>query len=171
MKRILLLGIILVICILAMPQGVMALEYADVTANVDSVLELDVTGPSEWLLTTGEVNVNPDAIDYTIIANSPWSVTIVPTPDDGIMAATLTDHVLGSVLEIETIPDGVPSGSYLPVITTAKILSDDITAEAGNPYSANLQQDVAWTDERLTETGDVYKITLTFTIAQDVLSG
>ena len=178
MKRILLFGIVLAIFILAMPQGVLALNAAEVTANVQSELEFGVTGLAGWSLDQGP-NTAPNAITYTVIANSPWSVTVAPssltagttTPiiTDGKMYATKTAHNLADILEIERVRNKVKSGLMVDVTTTDKILYDDASpTSAGIVYFANLGQLVAWNDERLTNADDVYKITLTFTATPDI---
>jgi len=82
MKKVLLIGLILAICILAMPQGVMALQStknATVNANVVQALTFTATRnayPSglEWALTSGTDNLYPAAVRFQVVSTSAWTV-------------------------------------------------------------------------------------------------
>jgi hypothetical protein len=170
MKRVLLIGIILAILILAMPQGVLAIDTrtADVSASIATYLELfTVPAPAAWTLTSGTATVGYDNIysashggtkplAITIETNKGWTVTASevtnPTATKGHMVS-LT-HSLTDPMQIqqEVLTNyGALTGSVL--------IADGTNAEIGViPFTRDLAQKVYSTD-----TPDDYKITITFT--------
>ena len=89
MKRILLLGIILAILILAMPQGVLALSDAKtaiVNANVVQALTFSVTPAgalTDWQLTSGTTNDQADAVTFHVISTAGWDVKAADATTSG----------------------------------------------------------------------------------------
>jgi len=169
MKRILLLGIILAICILAMPQGVLAANNAIVNANILSFTSFDVINlmPSPWDLVASGTTTQTNGINFSVASNSPWSVTVASDPTNGRMNSTLSNHQLGSALQQEQQQSGT---TFVTATGGHQILHYDATP-SNTPiiYASDIQQVTTYADERLIANGDVYRINLTYTLTQVVL--
>jgi hypothetical protein len=97
MKKVLLIGLILAICILAMPQGVMAAlgdsAPATVTGNFASIAILKAQfnpGSPAWALSRGSNNPLTGGINVSVDCNQPWQVNAADTdaaPDKGFMTS------------------------------------------------------------------------------------
>jgi hypothetical protein len=108
MKKLLLLGLILAICILAMPQGVLA-DTATVNANVvqftDFTASGDVSGWNLYYGNPGPVNTQTDGLTLNVIANNPWHVTVLGTNGGKMMpfgSGGYTGTALTNALNIDT---------------------------------------------------------------------
>jgi hypothetical protein len=85
MKRVLLLGFILAICILVMPQGVLAdppVQPITINAQYGAVTEFTVTGADGTsttidmgLLKASDDNIKPAALHFNVKSQSGWEVT------------------------------------------------------------------------------------------------
>jgi len=171
MKKLLLIGLILAILLLAMPQGVLAapgdpIKTATVSGTIESSLDLVITaqpGATPWVMTAGLQPLGFDnvyatqhsgtkALSFAVDTNHKWEVRTTAT-DAGKMkaAVTLTDPMF------ITIESGVPTS-----LATANLLIwDGAQTEIGvTPFSSDLSQKVYTTDPQ----GN-YAITITFTAA------
>ena len=163
MKRVLLLGMILAIFILLIPQGVSAvtldsssaLVYANLTdyADISAVFNAP-DGVFGWNLTRNMNNDLGDGISVTIDCTQPWGFTA-----DDANSGTNTGHMIAS--------DG--SGKFLATSfklenSTAQLQSLDglpLTMGDGGPQSAqttpfDIQQPVTYGDDASKD----YKITI-----------
>jgi hypothetical protein len=165
MKRVLLIGIILAILILAMPQGVLAIDTAIVNANVKDVITFDVGNNfiSPWLLTTGQINSQTSGVDLFITSNSRYDVNVF-----GTNGGKLTDPASGGLqlakqLEIKNAAD---AWAFIPGTSLNIVKNHAATVSGGEHILKDFQQDVAWADQHLV--GSTYQITLTFTVVPTV---
>jgi len=104
MKKVLLIGLILAICILAMPQGVMAAlgdsAPATVTGNFASIAILKAQfnpGSPAWALSRGSNNPLTGGINVSVDCNQPWQVNAADTdaaPDKGFMTSPLPARLI-----------------------------------------------------------------------------
>jgi len=103
MRKLLLLGFILAILMLAFPQGVMAAteDQATVSATVKTVTDIDVelTTPTAWVLNRLDADENDknDAINVTVDCNGDWTVT----PTDVNTASETQGYMLDSTGSIK----------------------------------------------------------------------
>jgi hypothetical protein len=83
MKKVLLIGFVLAICVLAFPQGVMALEkpvtvdatFAVKTFQFDAVTNSASPAVWPWVLSVGPDNINNDALKFTVDSSRLWEIT------------------------------------------------------------------------------------------------
>jgi hypothetical protein len=80
MKKLLLIGLILVICVLAFPQGVLA-DSAVIEASVVQSLSFSAAGSNvtSWNLyyfAPGPINTNTGGLNVAVSLNNPWHITL-----------------------------------------------------------------------------------------------
>jgi hypothetical protein len=178
MKRVLLIGIILAICILAMPQGVLAAtsgggaaQQADVTAKIASYIDLTVSGPgtTTWNMAFipltdecalgggtpfGHCNQLTEAINFALSSNDGWTVNSKANPTFGGWMwkdGTTIPHLV-NMLQIG--PDG--SSAYVTTDVDRSLKTGAKTASTS--FKQTLRQVVDINDDAT----NTYKITLTF---------
>jgi hypothetical protein len=165
MKKLLLIGLILAILILAMPQGVLAVTDPQVVVNAYMANTIDLTATSNvanpWLLVRGTNSPSP-GVTLTPIANNPYKVVVKDSSTGGTgkmqykgivsgVPATLTDFFYVGALQI--------TGSDQQILT-------GLPADSGTPVPYSISQYVELQDYATTGLGnEVYSITLTFTIS------
>jgi hypothetical protein len=166
MKRILLLGIILAICILAMPQGVLAATASSggsavVSATIEDYINLVVTGPSVWTLSYtasacgDHCNVLSPGIKFDISSNDGWTLTASKNgPNDGYLKAGT--YNLANRLFIGPNPYAAPE-NWISTDAAHKIETGlkGVTPQ----FSRDLQQTLSINDDANLGT---YSITLAF---------
>jgi|WetSurMetagenome_2_1015567.scaffolds.fasta_scaffold06643_4 hypothetical protein len=184
MKRVLLIGIVLAICILAMPQGVLAVApgtgvpvvvdaaYGASAATDFNAVIHQVSGIAwSWDLVAADPNLNlkSPAIDFTLSTLAPWSVTAYEsyappaTPyvgAKGHMHGDLAD--LQTPFEMTTAQSGGGWYDFTPYTSAASQLAvkSGTSSTSPQPWSENLRQAVTATD--LASHGG-YHTQLTFT--------
>jgi hypothetical protein len=171
MKRVLLIGFILAICILAMPQGVMAttVRTADVSATIQTYIELYApTPPTVWALTAGDHttgynniysatssgNVKP--LQLTIETNKAWRVDAEAVNGNTAVKAHMTGpaHSLRDHLYIEQATPGNFADLY-----NLNAIASGTNAQIGvQPFARDLSQRV-YSDD----TPEAYAIVITLT--------
>ena len=170
MKKVLLIGFVLAILLLAFPQGVMAAvsdgDSAIVTATIADYIDLVVTGPSTWGLTytatqcaipSDYTNCNQltNAISFDISSNDGWALSVLGdnTGNQGFLRSSGTG---AASLQRRFLIGPDSSSNYVTVETTKQlhigVLGDTV------PFTKNLQQTLAITDDA-TKT---YTLTLVF---------
>ena len=164
MKKVLLIGFILVILLLAFPQGVSAFdaEPVTVTANVQQVMQCTASTPDAQTFARGTNFVN-DIFTLTVTSTNNWDLTA-----DDAKSGTDTGHM-------------VPVTPFTPADASALVnpfgietATEAVTkAVSGDPFSIDmglgnkagiargLNQTIADTDWFLT--AGSYQITITFT--------
>jgi hypothetical protein len=159
MKKLLLIGLILAILILAMPQGVSALDTpttAVVNAGITPVASISAAFIGPWTLGRGE-NTLPatTGITVTVDANSPWS-----TKAEDL--STPTNHVKGHMQSTTVSTNSLNQPLYINggVLTGSVDLVTNGAAQTSTPLSYALAQQVVDTDDA----NQAYTITLTFTL-------
>ena len=174
MKRLLLLGIILAICIFAMPQGVLAAtqQQATVTSTVQTYLELRMDNPASqpWTLTSGdevkpfyndfyaEQSPNAYPIKLNVSSNNIWTVQANGT-HLGHMYSTVVPHPLINAMNITTNDVGQPVNWIQLSDSLQTIRQSRLLTERGKTtFSRNLEQDVFSSDPVAAD----YSITITF---------
>jgi hypothetical protein len=182
MKRVLLIGIILAIFILAMPQGVMAdTKTSPVTVNANIINHLTCTATnggtsSGWAMTRGTTNTMGDGVAFVLKSSAPWVITVAesatpvqPTPPHaGFMKESDgTAYVdggkfLASALGIQRSDDNYQDLNAGSQRTVAGNVANDYT------FNKGLQQAVALTDTELPAATRHYAIGLTFTCTQTI---
>jgi len=163
MKKVLLIGLILAILLLAFPQGVMAVDSdfdtALVTANIDDVCAVtaDYVGGT-WNLArdSADANLNDNAISVTVDSTSPFDLMAedkAGTANDGFMVSGTTPLKTGFVLE------GFAAGALASEVT---VINDHGPQDAADvdPFLYDIAQQVTNDDDSSLE----YKITVTFTL-------
>jgi hypothetical protein len=164
MKKLLLIGLILAICILAMPQGVLAATddgFAVVSANINDYVSLIVTPPGNWPLaydatTCGAAcNELAPAIGFAVSSNDAWTVrSLDDTLQDGFMVGKAsTNTPLANRLLIG--PD--TSTAYVNLI----INQDLQTGTMSGSFTKNLRQTLAITDD---SRNNPFTITINFDV-------
>jgi hypothetical protein len=171
MKRVLLLGIILAICILAMPQGVLAEDTrtATVDASIATYLELfTVDNPAAWELTSGTQSSGYDniysatsdgsvkPISIMVETNKAWDVTASdvthPVASTGHMVSG--DFILRAPMQIQQ----EVLTNYASLESPVLIADGDNTEIGVKTFERDLAQRV-YSDD----TPASYSIVITFT--------
>jgi hypothetical protein len=187
MKKLLLLGLILAILILAMPQGVSAATAPAnpvVNANIAHTLVFTAPSPAAWVLDRGTVATDnylsstgsgTAPIVMTVDSANGWGVTAV---DANIL--TGAGHMvpvtpftpaeagpLVNALQVMTAGPVGPTGTYTALPTASPFTPVTIrTGVSGvTTWNEDLKQTVALTDYSLT-TGGPYRMTITFTCTE-----
>jgi hypothetical protein len=184
MKRVLIIGFILAILILAMPQGVLAdtkTSGVTVNANIQNVLDFTATnggGSEGWTMTRGTTNTITNGVGFDVKSSAPWSITVaesttppLPTPtNNGLMKESDgTAYINGgkflpSPFEIQRTDDTYQS--LLETSPAQKLVENDV---ANNYiFSKGIRQAVALTDTELPAATRHYAIALTFTCTQTI---
>jgi hypothetical protein len=167
MKRVLLIGIILAILILAMPQGVSAASTAVVTAQVKDYISFTAVGPvSNWPLYFAVVpgvaesasapdNYQIGALALSVTSNTPWKIQ-VSGESGGYLRPYAGSAYTGTPL---VNPLGIGKTAYQAVTGSLTTLQDE-TGTATTTYTDtyNYKQTLAVTDI----TGPTYRTVLTF---------
>jgi len=161
MKKVLLIGLILAILLLAFPQGVSAaVDSAEVAATMEPVSEVIATFAGGWNLERGTANLFANAISVTVDSNSPWGLTAQD------LKAANPGFMVGSDPALTPLKTGFKFHTY-----GAGVIKDSQTlygaGQAGQvkntatPYTYNVDQDVLFNDN---SAFDPYTITITFTL-------
>lgn len=162
MKRVLLLGMILAICILAMPQGVSA-ATADVTANIQTISILTAAYEptvNPWVLQrlNASENINANAINISVDCNTDWDVNVkdTKTSNPGYMNSTTSSKKLFDKFQLE---EGQDANTFATLTNTAWII------ESGTPIPKTIyKQDIKQQVENVDDAAEAYTITLTYTL-------
>jgi hypothetical protein len=169
MKKVLLLGLILAIFILAMPQGVLAAtdsSPAIVTASVQDALDVQATwNGGTWALAQSDNTLNPTggAINVTVYSTSPWYL--------GVSDAN-TGTNTGKMISTTGTTPMIPLGSFfrisrdtplaLAVLPQTTIISNG-QAQVPTDYKFAIAQQILPTDDSARD----YSITLTFLLTSN----
>jgi hypothetical protein len=172
MKKVLLIGLILVICVLAFPQGVMAdLSSAAVNANIVQSLSFGATGPGGvWDLQAGPATTttttDAQGIKFDVTSNGAWNVNVKSATNTGHMKPLYDEsgaQALNKVLQIQNLNNV----GYQDVTSTVDILAELKTPDTGMTYYKGLSQETIFSDARLMTSGNHYTITLEFECVQN----
>ena len=167
MKKVILIGLILAILLLAFPQGVMAAtDTAAVSATIADYIFLDVTGPtSAWPLefthVTNECDAVPEcnqltnAISFAINTNDAWFLTAKQDSTGQVGRLLSGSTYLTNPLYIG--PN--TANNYVTVVSADQLLESGTTVGVITPFTKNLRQTLAIGDQSALGT---YSITLTF---------
>jgi len=159
MKKVLLIGLILAICILAFPQGVMAatdIKGADVNAQVVDTCKVtaEFVPPSGgvWNLERNVANALPNGIHVTVDSSSKWSLDVVDAKatDPGFMVSTVGAIPLNNAFVFE--------GAGLAA--SRNLFPSGQLAQPVTPYDYDIGQPITATDN----SDLAYIITVTFTL-------
>jgi hypothetical protein len=154
MKRVLLIGFILAICILAMPQGVLAIDRpvtvnaVYTTATTFTVTGAITSGVYDMGILTVSNNEKTDALLFTVNSLTDWTVTgldtTVPTIKRGYMQGSYTDPAksLQNSFEV-TIPAG---GWWNFVSTTPLAINSGGPKSSDQTWLSSIRQIVTTTD-------------------------
>jgi|WetSurMetagenome_2_1015567.scaffolds.fasta_scaffold185791_2 hypothetical protein len=167
MKKVLLLGLILAILLLAFPQGVMAAtgtpQNVPVNANVVSAISCTASGPAQQALTRGSNNELATAFTGTVISTNNWQLVATdqkttPTTEVGYMVPT-TGFAPSTGPKALVAPFAIQTSgaAYSPLTSPVTVA---LGAAGSNPYTKGMQQPVGNDDWMLT-TG-TYQITIVF---------
>jgi hypothetical protein len=155
MKKVLLIGLILAICVLAFPQGVLAADQnVEINANVNDVSELTaawVGGTWDLYRASTDENLKSQAVHVTVDSSSQWTLSAADANSEGDSGYMISSgdgstplatkfKLDGQNLDIETLREG--------------------NAEPLTDYYFDVQQQVINTDD----SSLTYKITVTFTL-------
>ena len=160
MKKVLLIGLILAICILAFPQGVMAAtsgDTANVVANIEDKCEVTSTFNAPalgWNLERNAPNDLSNAITVTVDSSSPWGLVASHTPvvpaNKGFMVSS------DGATRMKTA--FVFAGTGLAVDNA--LFDPGQTPQAKTTYNWAVGQPVLWSDNAAL----VYNMVITFTL-------
>jgi hypothetical protein len=175
MKRVLLLGFILAICILAMPQGVLAdppVQPITINAQYGAATTFSVTGADGTSttidmggLTAGDDNLRNAALHFNVLSQGTWTVTGKDISNGGVPVhagymegsqGPLTDRFLMITKEdgdgtwhnfggTVTVYHGIPSASAVPWTENVMQHVYDYDNGSGTGYSIALEFDCAAT--------------------------
>jgi hypothetical protein len=176
MKRILLLGFILAICILALPQGVLAdtkNQQVLVTATIPNVLEFTITNDVAWpTVGFGATDQTSSAPVMHVKSNVGWAVAIQDTGSahstnaghlQQYSGTTWGGHFLTDPLYVSKASGAHTVGATVPLFTDVAFIS----GPSGTDFSSEsitFAQHVTALDESVAP--DYYQITVKFTITQ-----
>jgi hypothetical protein len=171
MKRILLIGFILAICILAMPQGVLAAQqssnvpisalYAGSPLAFQAALSTDsgANSVNPWQLVRGTDNGRTNALVFTVSDSEAWTVTATGSNGGYFAGVTNSAHSLINPFWMEFSPNGVRDGAQHNIIGGPAVLNGGPIPD-GSVYYSNVWQRV--TDADFGDAGG-YTLTITFT--------
>jgi len=168
MKKFLLIGLILAICVLAFPQGVLAAVddgSATVNANLPPIaLVFDVTSPAgTWALARGSNNLEPaNTITIEIDSSRPWTVTAVgatTTHTGHMMSGTAPASFLENAVLIASTMD---TSGFKSLATTQNVQAGVAGNKLDTVFSPDLSQLVDDSDTAKTD----YTITIEFTCTE-----
>jgi hypothetical protein len=158
MKKLLFIGLILAIFILAMPQGVMALsdiKTAEVSATVADtcIVTASFVPPSGgWNLLRNNANALPNGIHVTVDSSSPWG--LVATDEKGTDKGKMISTVGAIPLQTAFVFDGVGLATAHTLFPSGK------AAQPVTGYDYAIGQPVTALDNSALD----YTITVTFTL-------
>ncbi len=185
MRKILLLGFILAILLLAFPQGVLAdVQSPVVNANIVHTLVFTAPSPAAWVLDRGTAATDnylssagsgTAPIAMSVDSANGWGVTAVDA-NTGTGAGHLVPvspftpvaaGPLAAALQVMTAGPVGPTGTYTPLPTASPFTPVPIrTGISGvTTWSEDLKQSVALSDYALTS-GGPYRMTITFTCTE-----
>ena len=174
MKRVLLLGFILAICVLAVPQGVSAATLgtpssAVVNAEVAdhaaiTVVFVPPTTPGYWLLDRQWDNELSNGIHMNVDCSQPWAVTVVTDANtvpgtQGYMLSTVGGIKLNQPFYIKCTIGSVP-GNYHTLTSGAYGIASG-TPQLPTDYFYNIAQPVVVADNAALS----YTMTQVYTLA------
>ena len=170
--------VLLLLPMVAAPQIVSAATdtgNTTVTGNPAAAIDITITGSiSDWAFTIGS-NSNTTGVDLNVKSNDAWQVEVKdaldnskPSGTEGKMAeynTTNTTYEGGKVLQTAMSVNTTSGGTAQSLSgTNAQIVSGATnTTDSGSNYDINLTQSINYGDARLTTTGHVYRIVITFT--------
>jgi len=164
MKKLLLLGFVLAICILAMPQGVLAIDQpVTVNAVYYSATTFVVTNNvGTWTLAVDGSNTNPAGLSFDIKTLDDWSVS-ASAGNGGYMTGSNGDLKSRFEMDLRTTP---ALGFQRLDLATPKVANSGGPSSVVQHWTSNLYQPVLFNDYgSASATG--YAITLTFTSTTD----
>jgi len=152
MKKVLLLGLILAILILAMPQGVLAATgtgSATVSASIEDYTTLSVVQPSLWTMSfannpiqcdsVATCNLKDNAISGTVYSSDDWTLTAhADAPYQ--MGASSTGPYLTNLLYIQT------ESGWGDLNVPGTIAHGAGNLAVGEPFANDLKQTLADAD-------------------------
>jgi len=167
MKKLLLIGFVLAILLLAFPQGVLAAAPKAVEVNasygIASVTTFDAhlwdTMPTPWGLSVGDNTGN--YMQFHLSTMDDWSVTGSDTS-----GSATTGYMVGSEHSLKT-PFQIYStfnGGFRDFTTPGLKIKEGASSTANQDWQEAIQQTVTNTDYA---SSTLYKIVLTFTCATD----
>ena len=185
MKKLLLIGLILAICILAMPQGVSAATASPiVNANIVHTLVFTAPSPAAWVLDRGtgatdnylsSTGSGTAPIAMSVDSANGWGVTAVDANTGAnaghmVPVSPFTPTAAGplvNVLQVLTVGPVGPTGTYTALPTASPFTPVSIkTGTSGvTTWNEDLKQTVALADYALT-TGGPYRMTITLTCTE-----
>jgi len=170
-----LLALVLVLSLMAVvaaPQTVSAdTGTTTVTSNPEAAIDITITGSiSNWAFAIGS-NSNTSGVDLNVKSNDAWKVEVKDsdaTNTSGKMAeynTTNTTYEGGKVLQTAMSVNTTVGGTAVSLNTTDQQIVSGATntTDSGSNYDINLTQSINYGDARLTTTGHVYRIVITFT--------
>ena len=164
MKKVLLIGLILAILLLAFPQGVMAVTDPTAIINAEltpATLEFAVTEPASWTLVRGD-NYLPTADEIKVEVDSSKYWTVSAQADASahrgqMISQTVAAEYLENQLEIWSETAAVPA--YMSLINLVSVHKGDPGNYGDTVFTSKLHQLVDPSDTAMND----YQITLTFT--------
>jgi hypothetical protein len=170
MKKLLLIGLILAILLLAFPQGVMAAAPQDVVVNAnyqqtDVVFTADPAAPWSWTLLADDADSNlyPAALVFTVTSNADWTVsaedtkTVAQNKGHMIEAGTGGSHFLKQLFEIQN----PANNGFLTLEGSGPVLIQSGLATVTG-FNKDIRQSVLTADRDYASSSG-YTITVTFT--------
>jgi len=165
MKKLLLIGLILAICVLAMPQGVMADikgDTATINAKVNQAeLRFDVTSTAPtWELNRG-ANIQTDAnrTKVEVDSSTTWTVAAIGTTGGGYMWSVANNAIL---LKAPVNIYSDVTSEYKP-LTASVAVHDGIAGDyADTVFYTRLSQFIGPTDSNV----PTYQIVITYTCTE-----
>jgi hypothetical protein len=162
MKRVLLIGIILAILILAMPQGVSAATNTPLTilATVPQSIEFVPTWtatswPLSFVSPGPTTTTDSDALHFVVTSNAPWAVTAADTD-----ATNTNGHMapyVGTAYGTPVLVNELKVGGIAHLTNTGILLHSD-TATGVTTFDEPLAQTLVSSDSSVPG----YRIVLTF---------
>ena len=181
MKKVLLIGLILAICILAMPQGVLAATATPVVnANIAHTLVFTAPSPSLWTLGRGAtatdnlLSSGPGAIPIGVDTANKWELKAIDANAGGIeghqahmipTSGFVPTYALPleNALEVQTGGwGGTPTFTALPESGNAPVIIRSAQPSGVVSFTEDLKQTVGISDYVLT--AGTYQMTITFTL-------
>ena len=165
MKKVLLIGIVLAILLLAMPQGVMAIsQQAVVNANYYSattfVVNNKFVGP--WNLVVSPDNTKDPGLSFDITTLDDWSV-MASASNEGFMTGSNGDLKSLFQMDLRTTP---ASGFQRLDLATSKVANSGGPSSEVQTWNSKLYQPVLYNDYG-SASGTGYTITITFVSTTD----
>jgi hypothetical protein len=174
MKRILLIGILVILLALTLPATVSAgtTGSATVAGNVKESIELTMSGSiASWQLVVGDLsdNENTVAVDMNVKSTASWDVKVAdklieskPAGSAGKMVNyTAGAYGPGSEALLNALKVKSGSGVYVTLSAADQAIQTGL-ATATSDYDIGLKQKVEYGDKKV-PTGSSYRIVVTFT--------